>query len=86
MFTDTDSLVYEIEKYHLYEDFYSDKDLFHLSEYSKDSKFYGSANKKVISRMKYEIKEVPTVGHAGLKSKIYSLVTLNNKEINNIEY
>ena len=31
MFTDTDSLVYEIEKNDLYEDFYMNKDIFDFS-------------------------------------------------------
>ena len=37
LFTDTDSLVYEIKKVDIYEDFYQDKDLFHFSEYSSNS-------------------------------------------------
>ena len=34
LFTDTNSLVYEIKKVDFYEDFYQDKDLFDFSEYS----------------------------------------------------
>ena len=34
--TDTNSLVYEIETNDVYEDFYEEKDLFDLSDYSKD--------------------------------------------------
>ena len=33
LFTDTDSLVYEIKRKDVYEDFYLDKDLFDLSDY-----------------------------------------------------
>ena len=33
LFTDGDSLVYEIKKLDVYEDFYQDKDLFDFSEY-----------------------------------------------------
>ena len=33
LFTDTESLVYEIEAEDVYEDFYQDKNLFHFSEY-----------------------------------------------------
>ena len=40
LFTDTDSLVYEIKKVDVYEDFYQDKYLFDFSEYSSDSKFF----------------------------------------------
>ena len=40
LFTDTDSLVYEIKKVDVYEDFYQDKDLFDFNEYSSNSKFF----------------------------------------------
>ena len=38
LFTDTDSLVYEIEIEDVYEDFYGDKNLFDFSGYPLDSK------------------------------------------------
>ena len=38
LFTDTDSLVYEIKREHIYEDFYRDKNLFDISGYPSDSK------------------------------------------------
>ena len=45
LFTDTDSLTYEIKSENVYEDFFKWKDLFDFSNYSKDSKFYNDANK-----------------------------------------
>ena len=39
-FTDTDSLAYEIKSENAYKDFFKWKDLFDISNYSKDSKFY----------------------------------------------
>ena len=56
MFTDTDSLVYEIKKLDVYEDFYQDKNLFDFSEYSSNSKFFDPANKKAIGKMKDKFK------------------------------
>ena len=50
LFTDTDSLVYEIKTNDVYEDFYKDKDLFDFSYYPKDSKFFDLVNKKVIGK------------------------------------
>ena len=44
-FTDTNSLIYEIETNDVYEDFYKDKDLFDFSDYPKDSKFFDPVNK-----------------------------------------
>ena len=46
LFTDTNSLVYEIETNDVYEDFYEEKDLFDLSDYSKDRKIFDPVNKK----------------------------------------
>ena len=49
LFTDTDSLVYEIkDKDGIYEDFSLDRDLFDFSNYSKNSKFYDVTNKKLM--------------------------------------
>ena len=42
LFTDTDSLVYEIETKDIYEDFYKDKNLFDFSGYPLHSKFFAS--------------------------------------------
>ena len=52
LFIDMDSLVYEIKTEDVYEDFYLDKDLFDLSDYSWHSKFFDPVNKKVIGKMK----------------------------------
>ena len=77
MFTDTDSLVYEIkDKDDIYEDFYSERDLFDFSDYSKDY----SKDKKVIGKMKDEFKGEVVSEFIGLKSKMYSLVSVNNEE------
>ena len=47
MFTETDSLVDEIEADHVYGDFYEDKNLFGFNDYPRDSKFFHRVNKKV---------------------------------------
>ena len=54
LFTYSDSLTYEIKSKNVYEEFYKWKDLFDLSNYSKDSKFFNETNKKVIGKMKDE--------------------------------
>ena len=46
LFTDTDSLVYEIKTEDVYEDFYGDKNLFEFSDYSLNSKLFDQTNKK----------------------------------------
>lgn len=47
LFTDTDSLTYEIQTEDVYADFYQDKHLFDSSNYSSESQFYKKANKNV---------------------------------------
>ena len=54
LFTDTDSLIYEIKSENVYEEFFKWKDLFDFSNYPKDSKFFNETNKKIIGKMKDE--------------------------------
>ena len=80
-FTDTDSLVYEIWGVDdVYEKVYENKDLFDFSDYSKESKFYGDSNKKVIGKMKDEMSGKVISEFVGLKSKMYLLVTVDEEE------
>ena len=81
LFTDTDSLVYEIKKADVYEDFYPDIDLFDFGEYSSNSKFFDSINKKVIGKTKDEFKGNIIREFFGLKSKMYSLISVGDKEV-----
>ena len=80
-FADTDSLVYEIRGVDdVYEKVCEDKDLFDFSDYSKESKFYDNSNKKVVGKMKDEMSGKVISEFAGLKSKMYSLVTVDDEE------
>ena len=67
LFTDTDSVVYEIKIEDVYEDFYEDKDLFDFSDYPLDSIFFDPINKKVIGKMKDELKGKIIDEFVGLK-------------------
>ena len=80
MFTDTDSLVYEIKTEDVYENFYQDKNLFDFSDYPLNSTFFDPVNKKVIGKMKDELKGKIISEFAGLKSKMYSLTDADNEE------
>ena len=77
LFTDTDSLTYEIKSENVYKEFYKWKDLFDFSNYSKHSTFYGDTNTKVIGKMKDEYRGAIIEQFIGLKSKMYSIK--NNK-------
>ena len=71
LFTDTDSLTYEIKSQNVYQEFFKWKGLFDFSNYSKDSKFFDETNKKVIGKTKDEFGGVIVDQFVGLKSKMY---------------
>ena len=81
LFTDTDSLVYEIKTEDVYKKFYQDKNLFDFSDYPLDSKFFDPTNKKVIDKMKDELKGKKINEFVGLKSKMYSLISVDDEEV-----
>ena len=47
LFTDADSLTYEIKSENVYEEFFKWKYLFNFINYSKDSNFFDKSNKKL---------------------------------------
>ena len=77
LFTDTDSLMYEIQTDDVYKDLFSDKEKFDNSDYPEDSPFYFGDNKKVIGKFKDEAAGVPITEFVGLKSKMYSYIKDN---------
>ena len=79
LFTDTDSLTYEIEAEDVYKDFRNDKDMFDNSDYPESSPYYCNVNKKIIGKFKDEACGIPTTEFIGLKSKMYSYVKDNEK-------
>ena len=56
--------------------------MFDFSNYSKDSKFFDDANKKVIGIMKDEMGGVIIVEFIGLKSKMYAIKKIDGRETN----
>ena len=82
LFTDTDSLTYEIQTEDSYKDFWNDKDKFDNSDYPADSPFYDASNKKVMGKFKDEAAGKPITEFIGLRSKMYSYTKddgINNK-------
>ena len=70
MFTDNDSLMYEIKTENVYEDFSNDKEMFDFINYSTKSKYYDNSNKLVVGKMKDETDGVMVEEFVGLKPKI----------------
>ena len=81
LFTNTDSLVYEIKGKDVYEVSYSDEHLLDFSEHPVNSKFYDPAKKKVLGKMKDEFKRKIITEFVGLKSKMHSLISVDDKEV-----
>ena len=79
LFTDTDSLTYEIETKDAYKGFFKDKSKFDNSDYPENSPYFNKTNKKVIGKFKDEAAGVPVVEFVGLRSKMYSYMKDNDK-------
>ncbi|KAK3722284.1 hypothetical protein QZH41_016392 [Actinostola sp. cb2023] len=82
LFTDTDSLCYDVKTDDLYRDFHQDLDYFDTSEYPTDHFLYCARNKKVLGKMKDETHGIPIQEFIGLRPKMYSILfTENNKQV-----
>ncbi|HRP37908.1 MAG TPA: hypothetical protein PLS50_08945, partial [Candidatus Dojkabacteria bacterium] len=79
LFTDTDSLCYEIKTDDIYKDMATMKHLFDFSEYPHDHPLFDPTNKKVIGMFKDETNSLPIREFCGLRSKMYAF-RANNKE------
>ena len=72
LFTDTDSLCYEITTEDFYLDMYNNKEHFDLSDMHL-KQFKNSENKKVVGKFKDETQGIPICEFIGLRSKMYSI-------------
>lgn len=86
LFTDTDSLCYEIETEDIFQDMKDDSHKFDLAGFPKEFKtlkgenVYDPTNNKVLGKMKLETMEEIAVEFVGLRSKLYSLLLENGKD------
>ena len=78
LFTDTDSLMYEIKIQDVYEDFSNDKEMFDFSNYSAKSNYYDDSNKLVVGKMEDETADLAIKEFVKLKPKMYSYLVGNN--------
>ena len=76
LFTDTDSLTYDIQTDDIYEDMKKDKQLYD----SKDHPLYNVSNKKVIGKFKDETSSKIITEFVGLRAKMYSFKTNDEYE------
>ena len=59
--------------------------MFDFSDYPLNSKFFDPVNKKVIGKMKDEFKGRIMSKFVGLKSKMYSLIDVDDEEVTKVK-
>ena len=75
LYTDTDSLLMQIQTNDVYKDISQHISLYDTSNYSEDHYLYSTTNKKTIGKMKDECAGKPIVEYVGLRPKMYSILT-----------
>ena len=83
IYTDTDSLIIQVETDDIYKDMFEDKDKYDFSEYPKDHPNYNITNKKVLGTFKDELKSRIITEFIGLKPKMYSFNFIENNIVVN---
>ena len=74
LYTDTDSLLLEIQTENVYEDMSRHSHLYDTSDYPNDHPQYSAANKKVVGKMKDECAGRLIAEYVGLRPKMYSIL------------
>ena len=80
LFTDTDSLMYEVQTDDFYQDMWSMRDQFDLSNYPAASQYKDPTNNRVVGKFKDEANGDPILEFVGLRAKMYSYQTLSHNE------
>ena len=83
IYTDTDSLVIEVETEDIYKDMYQDSHLYDFSDYPKDHPNYSLNNKKVYGIFKDELNGKMITEFVSDKPKMYSYEYIDNYTILN---
>ena len=78
LFTNADSLMYEIKTEDVSKDFSNNKEMFDFSNYSTKSKYYDNSNKLVVSKRKNERVVAVVEKFSGLQPKMYSYLVNDN--------
>ena len=81
LYTDTDSLLLEIQTEDVYKDMGANADLYDTSDYPKDHPQYSEENKKVVGKMKDECASRLIAEYVGLRPKMYSILEAGGRNI-----
>ena len=80
IFTDTDSLTYEVQTPNVYADMYEMREHFDLSDYDRDSPYYCNENKLVVGKMKDELKGKIAAEVTACAPKMYAFLMIDKTE------
>ena len=87
LFTDTDSLAYDVETENIYEDTAPDAGAkYDFSEYPLDHPFYNTSNRKAFGFSKDELNSVPMREFVGLRLKCYSFLCTGKVDGNVVQH
>ena len=78
--SDSENLTYEIKSEDTYEEYFNHRHLPNFGNYPKDSKFFDQTNKNVIGKMKNKLEGKIIDEFVGLKSMMYSMNLIQQKE------
>ena len=81
LYTDTDSLLLEIQTEDVYEDMSMHPELYDTSDYPQEHPLHSTANKKVLGKMKDECAGRPIAEYIGLRPKMYSILKADGQNI-----
>ena len=74
LYTDTDSLLLEVQTEDVFRDMASHAELYDTSDYPLEHPLHSIANKKVLGKMKDECAGRPIAEYVGLRPKMYSIL------------
>ena len=74
LYTDTDSLLLEVQSEDVFRDMASHAELYDTSDYPPEHPLHSIANKKVLGKMKDECAGRPIAEYVGLRPKMYSIL------------
>ena len=77
LYTDTDSLLLEIETEDVYRDMVVHAGLYDTSDYPREHPLHSVENKKVVGKMTDECAARPIAEYIGLRPKMYSIIEAN---------
>jgi len=80
LYTDTDSLLLEIQTENFYTDMEKNKDLYDTSDYPESHSLQSDKNKKVVGKMKDECAGRLISEYVGLRPKMYSILEADGKK------